>query len=44
MRMAFPMLAIETGKRMLGQKKMLAVIAVLNVLLGGFLTYQGYLA
>ncbi len=44
MRMAFPMLAIETGRKMIGQKKLLAVIAVLNMLLGGFLTYQGYLA
>ncbi len=44
LRMAFPMLAIETGKRMIGQQKMLAVIAILNAALGGFLTYQGYLA
>ena len=42
--MAFPMFAIETGKKMMGQKKMLGVIAVLNLLLGGFLTYKGYLA
>ena len=42
MRMAFPVFAVETGKRMIGQKKMLAAIAVVNIVLGGFLTYQGY--
>jgi hypothetical protein len=42
MRMAFPMLAIETGKRMIGQTKMLVVIGVINILLGSFLTYKGY--
>lgn len=42
MRMAFPMLAIEMGRRMIGQKKMLAVIAILNLALGAFFTYQGY--
>ncbi len=44
LRMAFPMIAIETGKWMLGRKKMLAVIAVLNLALGAFLTYKGYMA
>ena len=42
LRMAFPAFAIQTGKRMLGQTKMLAVIAVLNASLGAFLTYKGY--
>ncbi len=42
MRMAFPMFAIEMGKRMIGQHKMLIVIGILNILLGTFLTYKGY--
>lgn len=44
LRMAFPMVAIKTGKWMIGQTKMLAVIAVLNLLLGGYLTYKGFVA
>lgn len=44
LRMAFPLMAIETGKWMIGKKKMLAVIAVLNLALGGFLTYKGFVA
>ena len=44
MRMAFPMFAIEMGKKMMGRKKMLAVIAILNTALGAFLTYKGYMA
>ena len=43
-RMACPMFAIETGKKMMEHKTMLAVIAIINAVLGGFLTYQGYMA
>lgn len=44
LRMGFPMIAVETGRWMLGRKKMLAVVAVLNLALGTFLTWKGYLA
>ena len=44
MRMAFPMFAIETGKKMMGHKTMLVVIAIVNAVLGAFLTYKGYMA
>ncbi len=44
MRMAFPMAVIDMGKRMIEQKTLLAVIGVINALLGAFLTYKGYLA
>jgi len=43
-RMAFPMFAIETGMKMMGHKTMLVIIAIVNAVLGAFLTYQGYLA
>lgn len=42
MRMAFPMFAIDMGKKMIGQTKMLVVIGIINILLGSFLTYKGY--
>lgn len=44
LRMAFPWLAIQAGKRMLERKKMLFAIGVLNALLGAFLTFKGYFA
>jgi len=44
MRMAFPMAAISTGRWMMGQTKMLVTVGIINALLGGFLTYKGYLS
>ncbi|MDA7947272.1 MAG: hypothetical protein MPJ78_07325, partial [Hyphomicrobiaceae bacterium] len=39
MRMMFPIAAIAMGKRMIEHKGALAVIGVINTLLGAFLTY-----
>ena len=44
MRMMFPMAAMEMGKRMIRHKGALAVIGVINALLGAFLTYKGFIA
>jgi uncharacterized membrane protein len=43
-RMAFPDVAIGMGKRMMENRIVLIVAAVLNVLIGGFLSYMGFLA
>jgi hypothetical protein len=43
-RMAAPNVAISLGKRMMENQIVLMVAAVLNVLIGGFLTYKGFFA
>jgi uncharacterized membrane protein len=43
-RMVFPDVAIGMGKRMMENRIVLIVAAVLNVLIGGFLSYMGFLA
>lgn len=43
-RMAFPALVKRMGAAMMKREAFLTVAAIFNLLLGGFLTYQGYLA
>ena len=43
-RMAFPALVKRMGTAMMKREAFLTVAAIFNLLLGGFLTYQGYLA
>ena len=42
-RMVFPDVAINMGKRIIETPILLAVTAVLNALIGGFLTYKGFI-
>lgn len=42
MRMMFPMAAMEMGKRMIGHNGALAVIGVIDAMIGAFLTYKGF--
>jgi len=44
LRIVFPEVAIRMGKTMVRQKNMLLVSGAANVLLGCYLTYQGFLA
>ena len=43
-RMIFPEFAIDIGKRMMEREPLMMVTAALNILLGGFLTYMGFVA
>lgn len=43
MRMMFPMAAMEMGKRMIRHKGALAVIGVIDAMIGAFLTYKGFI-
>jgi len=43
-RMVFPDVAIRIGKRMMANNSMLLVTAGLNVIIGAFLCYQGFVA
>lgn len=43
-RMMFPDIAINLGRRIMERPAFLTVTAALNILIGGFLAYQGFLA
>ena len=43
-RMMFPDVAITLGQRMMEKPTFLTVTAALNILIGGYLAYQGFLA
>jgi len=43
-RMAFPAVAISMGEWVMESGPVMAVVGVINTLIGGFLVYQGFLA